>query len=183
MDETGFLPREELRQRAAPTEQREGRWMRGEVHDPRAYHLGGIAGHAGLFSTCEDLARYAQMLLGDGQYGGVRVLQPETVRLMTAPVPVSSGLRGLGWDIRTGYSSNRGDLFTPRAFGHGGFTGTTFWVDPGQDLFVVFLGNRLHPDGKGSVNTLAGRIGTIAAAAILPVEEMPNPKKPRNGKP
>ena len=166
MQETGYLPGAELQQRAAPTEQREGRWMRGEVHDPRAYRLGGVAGHAGLFSTAEDLARYAQMLLNRGSYQGVTVLQPQTVALMSKPVSVSSGWRGLGWDIRTGYSSNRGDLFTPRAFGHGGFTGTTFWVDPGRDLFVIFLSNRLHPSGKGSVNALAGRIGTLAAAAI-----------------
>ena len=167
MRETGFLPRQELRARAATTQEREGRWMRGEVHDPRAYKLGGIAGHAGLFSTCEDLAVYAQMLLGDGQYGGVRILKRETIRLMSQPVKVSSGLRGLGWDMKTGFSSNRGDLATSRAYGHGGFTGTTFWVDPGHDMFVIFLSNRVHPDGKGSVNRLAGRIGTIAAASIL----------------
>ena len=166
MKETGYLPGAELQQRAAPTEQREGRWMRGEVHDPRAYRLGGVAGHAGLFSTAADLARYAQMLLNGGSYQGVTVLQPETVALMSKPIPVNSGWRGLGWDIRPGYSSNRGDLFTPRAFGHGGFTGTTFWVDPGHDMFVIFLSNRLHPNGKGSVNALAGRIGTLAAAAI-----------------
>ena len=85
---------------------------------------------------------------------------------MTRPLKVSSGLRGLGWDKKSTYSSNRGDLFTRRAFGHGGFTGTAIWIDPGLDLFVIFLSNRVHPDGKGSVNSLAGRIGTIAAAAI-----------------
>ncbi len=167
MSETTYLPSPELRQRAAPTEQRDGEWMRGEVHDPRAYLLGGIAGHAGLFSTAKDLARFAEMLRRGGEYSGVRVLQPETIALMTSPVQVSSGQRGRGWDIRTGYSSNRGDLFSSRAFGHGGFTGTTFWVDPDLELFVIFLSNRLHPDGKGLVNPLAGRIGTVAAAAIL----------------
>ena len=166
MTETGYLPREELRERAATTEQRDGEWIRGEVHDPRAYRLDGIAGHAGLFSTAEDLAVFAQMLLGRGEYNGRRILKPQTVELMTTPQQVSSGLRGLGWDMRTGYSSNRGDLFSPRAFGHGGFTGTTFWVDPGNDLFVIFLSNRLHPDGRGTVNPLAGRIGTVAAASI-----------------
>ena len=130
MRETGYLPAEALRQRAAPTEQREGQWMRGEVHDPRAYLLGGIAGHAGLFSTAEDLAVYAQMMLDHGAYGGVRVLHPQTVATMTAGYRVSSGLRGLGWDKRTGYSSNRGELFTDQAFGHGGFTGTVLWIDP-----------------------------------------------------
>ena len=161
MTETGFLPAERLRGRAAVTQQREGRWMRGEVHDPRAYKLDGIAGHAGLFSTAEDLAKYSRAMLRENA-----VLQPRTIERMTRPVRVSSGLRGLGWDKKSLYSSNRGDLFTEKAFGHGGFTGTALWIDPGLDLFVVFLSNRVHPDGKGSVNSLAGRIGTIAAAAI-----------------
>ena len=166
MMETGYLPAEDLRKRAAPTEQRNNQWMRGEVHDPRAYLLDGIAGHAGLFATAADLAVYAQMMLQEGQYAGVRVLEPDTVALMTTPFPVSSGRRGLGWDMRTGYSSNRGKTFSPRAFGHGGFTGTAMWIDPELELSVIFLSNRLHPDGKGSVNRLAGRIGTIAADAI-----------------
>jgi uncharacterized protein YbbC (DUF1343 family)/CubicO group peptidase (beta-lactamase class C family) len=166
MTDTAFLPGEQQRSRAAATEQRDDRWMCGEVHDPRAYRLGGIAGHAGLFSTAEDLAVYAQMLIGEGQYCGVRVLEPSTVATMTKAYEVPGGLRGLGWDVRTGYSSNRGDLFSSRAFGHGGFTGTAMWIDPELDLFVVFLSNRLHPDGKGSVNALAGRIGTVAVAAI-----------------
>ena len=166
MNETGYLPRQELRDRAAATEQRDGRWMRGEVHDPRAYCLGGVAGHAGLFSTAQDLAVFAQMLLNGGEYDGTRILEAETLNTMTAGHKVSSGIRGLGWDKQTGYSSNKGDGFSERAFGHGGFTGTTFWVDPELDLFVIFLSNRLHPDGKGSVNKLAGRIGTIAADAI-----------------
>ncbi|MCA9143177.1 MAG: beta-lactamase family protein [Planctomycetaceae bacterium] len=166
LNETGYVPRQELRERAAATEQRDGHWMVGEVHDPRAYHLGGVAGHAGLFSTARDLAVFAQMLLNRGEFGGKRVLAAETLDVMTAGHPVSSGIRGLGWDKQTGYSSNKGDGFSDRAFGHGGFTGTTFWVDPELDLFVIFLSNRLHPDGKGTVNKLAGRIGTIAAEAI-----------------
>ncbi len=93
-------------------------------------------------------------------------LEPKTVALMTTPHQVSSGLRGLGWDMRTGYSSNRGQTFSPRAFGHGGFTGTVLWIDPELDLFVIFLSNRVHPDGKGLVNPLAGRIGTIVADAL-----------------
>jgi CubicO group peptidase (beta-lactamase class C family) len=128
--------------------------------------LGGVAGHAGLFSTAEDLARYAQMLINNGVLGETKILKPETCRLMQSSQEVSSGVRTLGWDRRTGYSSNRGDLFSPGAFGHGGFTGTALWIDPEQEMFVIFLSNRVHPDGKGSVNSLAGRIGTIAAAAI-----------------
>jgi len=166
MKETGYLPAPELRKRAATTQQREKRWMQGEVHDPRAYGLGGVAGHAGLFSTAEDLAVYAQALLGRGSYQGVRILKPETVDTMTRGYPVDDVVRGLGWDVLSRYSSNRGDFHSRRAFGHGGFTGTSLWIDPAQDLFVIFLSNRVHPDGKGSINSLAGRIGTIAAAAI-----------------
>ncbi len=139
----------------------------GEVHDPRAYLLGGVAGHAGLFSTAEDLALFAQMLLDRGTGNGAQVLAPHTVEVMTADYPVPTGVRGLGWDKRTGYSTNRGTGFSSRAFGHGGFTGTTLWIDPARDLFVIFLSNRVHPDGQGSVNPLAGQIGTIAAAAIV----------------
>ena len=167
MSETGYLPPDRLRRRAAPTEKRDGAWIKGQVHDPRAHLLGGVAGHAGLFSTAEDLAVFARMMLGGGRLGDVRVLRQETVAAMTRPNQVSSGLRGLGWDIKTGYSSNRGRSFSSRAFGHGGFTGTAIWMDPELELFVIFLGNRLHPDGKGSVNQLAGRIGTIAADAIV----------------
>jgi uncharacterized protein YbbC (DUF1343 family) len=166
MKETGFLPSEELRARAAPTEQRDGEWMRGEVHDPRSYKLGGVAGHAGLFSTAEDLARYAQMMAAGGEWNGTRILAPRTVATMTRAYKVPSGLRGLGWDKRSGYSINRGELLTDAAFGHGGFTGTVLWIDPELELFVIFLSNRVHPDGKGLVNPLAGRICTVAAGAI-----------------
>jgi uncharacterized protein YbbC (DUF1343 family) len=166
MQETSYLPGESLRLRAAVTEQREDRWMRGEVHDPRAWRLGGIAGHAGLFSTADDLSRYAAMMLGRGQLEETRVLNNSTWQLMTTAVDVPRGRRTLGWDARTGYSSNRGDLMSTAAFGHGGFTGTGIWIDPVRNLFVIFLSNRVHPDGKGLVNPLIGRIGTIAAAAL-----------------
>jgi CubicO group peptidase (beta-lactamase class C family) len=166
MTETGYLPSAPLRARAAPTEKRGDHWIQGEVHDPRAHQLGGIAGHAGLFSTATDLAVYARMLVNRGEYGAVRVLAPRTVDLMSRPVPVPSGLRALGWDVRTGYSINRGELMSASAFGHGGFTGTGMWIDPELDLVVIFLSNRVHPDGKGQVNPLIGRIGSIAAAAI-----------------
>jgi uncharacterized protein YbbC (DUF1343 family)/CubicO group peptidase (beta-lactamase class C family) len=166
MKETGYLPNEELRKKAAATEQRNGNWMQGEVHDPRAFLLGGIAGHAGLFSTAEDLAVYSQMMLEGGSYQGARIMSPNTIGTMTRSYRTTSGLRGLGWDKHSGYSSNRGELFSDRAFGHGGFTGTSLWIDPHLRLFVIFLSNRLHPDGKGNVNPLAGRVGAIAAGAI-----------------
>jgi len=166
MAESRFLPDDALRARAAVTEQRDGRWMQGEVHDPRAYLLGGVAGHAGLFSTADDLALYAQMILDGGRAGEVQVLADETIQLMMADQLVPAGVRGLGWDKRTGYSTNRGRGLSSRAVGHGGFTGTALWIDPELELFVIFLSNRVHPDGKGNVNALAGRIGTLAAAAV-----------------
>lgn len=170
MKETGFLPAENLRERAAPTERRGDDWIQGFVHDPRAFALGGIAGHAGLFSTAEDLAIYAQTMLGEGacaRADGIttKVLEPETVAIMTHGYPVSSGVRGLGWDKQTGYSSNRGDLLSDTAFGHGGFTGTVLWIDPDRDFFFIFLSNRVHPDGSGSVNQLAGAIVNVVAGA------------------
>jgi uncharacterized protein YbbC (DUF1343 family) len=152
--------------------------MQGEVHDPRAYALGGVAGHAGLFSTAKDLAIYAQMLLNGGRYAGRQVLGRETVEFMTRSRVVASGYRrALGWDVRSRYSSNRGELFSDRAFGHGGFTGTAMWIDPELDLIVIFLSNRVHPDGKGSVNRLAGLIGTVAAGAITAVSGPAEPCK------
>ena len=174
MSATGYLPNEKLRARTAPTEQRDGQWMQGDVHDPRAFKLGGVAGHAGLFSTAEDVAIFAQMMLGQGESNGVRILSAETVATMTRSYRVSSGVRGLGWDKRTAYSSNRGEAFSEAAFGHGGFTGTVLWIDPEFDLFFIFLSNRVHPNGKGLVNPLAGRIATAIAAAI---QEDRSPKK------
>ena len=166
MLETGFLPKDELAQRAAPTEQRNNLWLRGEVHDPRAELLGGIAGHAGLFSTANDLAIYANMFLEKGTVGDVSILSPATIAEMVRPRDIAGQLRGLGWDVLSKYSSNRGEFFSHQAFGHGGFTGTALWIDPELNLFVIFLSNRLHPNGKGNVNHLAGRIGTIASSAI-----------------
>ena len=167
MTETGYLPGDALKSRAAVTEQRDGHWMQGEVHDPRAFALGGIAGHAGLFSTADDLARYATMMLNSGHLKDVRILDEATFALMTTPIEIPRGQRALGWDVKTGYSSNRSDLMSLQAFGHGGFTGTGIWIDPVQNLFVIFLSNRVHPDGKGSVNQLIGRIGTVASASIV----------------
>jgi uncharacterized protein YbbC (DUF1343 family)/CubicO group peptidase (beta-lactamase class C family) len=166
MKETGFNPDPELRARAAPTEKREGEWIQGYVHDPRAHALGGIAGHAGLFSTARDMAIYARMMLHQGHLPNAptRTLATPTVRSMTAAYRVPSGFRGLGWDKQTGFSTNRGDLLSHSAFGHGGFTGTVLWIDPELDLYFIFLSNRVHPSGDGSVNTLAGRIANLVAA-------------------
>jgi len=188
MKETMYLPHAALRTRAAPTQQRPpgGSWMQGEVHDPRAFKLHGVAGHAGLFSTAADLSVYARMMLFKGKLGDVTVLKPATWREMTRgqPVPHRSGKtwqRGLGWDVLSGYSSNRGAGMSDTAFGHGGFTGTGIWIDPQSDLFVIFLSNRVHPDGKGSVNLLIGAIGSIAVkelAAKQPAVKQPAVKQP-----
>jgi CubicO group peptidase (beta-lactamase class C family) len=160
MKETMYLPGDDLQARAAPTERRDGHWMQGEVHDPRAYLLGGVAGHAGLFSTAGDLVRYGQMMLARGK-AAPSVLDTTTLQTMTRPREVPRGTRTFGWDHRSPYSSNRGEAFSDSAFGHGGFTGTVIWIDPDQDRVFVFLSNRLHPDGKGTVNRLAGKIATL----------------------
>ena len=164
MAATGFNPSEALRSRAAATERRGEHWMVGEVHDPRAYRLNGVAGHAGLFSTAHDLILFGQMLLGNE--ASERVLSPETIRAMAQPRVVSRGFRTLGWDNQSPYSSNRGRSFSESAFGHGGFTGTVFWVDPQKDLLFLFLSNRLHPDGRGTINPLAGKIATVVGNAV-----------------
>ena len=171
MDHTGFQmnKRPELLTKIAPTEIREGRWMIGEVHDPRAYSLGGVTGHAGLFSTADDLALYARMLLHGGELNGHRILSASSVQQMTSPHPIPGGLRSYGWDVDTSYSRNRGSLFPiGKSFGHTGFTGTSIWIDPGSATAVIFLSNRVHPDGKGNINRLRHQVATIAASAVLP---------------
>jgi uncharacterized protein YbbC (DUF1343 family) len=171
MNETGFKPQGKLKSRAAPTEKRGAEWMLGEVHDPRAHALGGVAGHAGLFSTADDLAVFAQMLLNGGQYNGQRVFKATTAYAMMKPRPVAlagkTGLRTYGWDMDTSYSANRGKLFPVGAsFGHTGFTGTSMWLDTASDTAVIFLSNRVHPNGKGNVTKLRGEVATIAATAV-----------------
>ena len=160
--------RPSLPPRIAPTEMREGRWMRGEVHDPRSYEMGGVAGHAGLFSTADDLAVFCQMILNRGEYNGVRILAPYTVaRMVSAGSLPTSQMRGIGWDVNTSFSSNRGDLFPVGTFGHTGFTGTSIWLDPESETFVVLLTNRVHPNGKGDVTRLRSAVASIVAGAII----------------
>jgi uncharacterized protein YbbC (DUF1343 family)/CubicO group peptidase (beta-lactamase class C family) len=164
--ETAFRPGAAFLERAAPTEKRDGRWIRGEVHDPRAYLLGGVAGHAGLFSTADDLAVFAQMILNGGAYADKRILRPETVRHMTTPRDVPGGRRALGWDVQTRFSSNKGDGFSASSFGHTGFTGTSIWIDPPSQTAVIFLSNRVHPEAKTNINRLRGRVASLVAASI-----------------
>ena len=189
MGDTMFRPLAELVGRIAPTEACVGlEWpcrgdaadavmLRGAVHDPTARRMGGVAGHAGLFSTAADLARFGEMLLGGGARDGVRILAPLTIgRMTSAATPAGMrDVRGLGWDIDSRYSANRGDLFPVGSFGHTGFTGTSIWLDPASRTFVVFLSNRVHPDGGGRVVALRGRVATLAAAAVMdrPAGQMP----------
>ena len=166
---------EESREKQESQEDQE-KWMRGEVHDPRAYLLGGVAGHAGLFSTADDLAVYCQMILNQGEIQGARILSPIGVARMTEARPtggnaVDGMARGVGWDIFTSYSVNRGDLFPVGSFGHTGFTGTGLWIDPSSETFVVFLSNRVHPklDPKkpADVSSLRGRVASVVASSII----------------
>ncbi len=171
MADTGFLPPSENRGRLAPTERDAGQMLRGVVHDPRSRALGGVAGHAGLFSTADDVAVYAQMILDGGKgRDGRRILGPLTVRAMIDPGDTPKDEeRGLGWDVVSSYSGPRGSLFGPRSFGHTGFTGTSLWVDPESRTFVVILTSRLHPDGKGNPAQARAEIATIVASAITDV--------------
>ncbi len=168
MLDTGYLPPKSKLGRVAPTEVVNGVPFRGVVHDPTARKMGGVAGHAGLFTTAADLARYARMLVNNGTLDGVQIFKPETVRLMTR-VQTPENLdtrRGLGWDIDSSYSGPRGTLFPLGSYGHTGWTGTSLWIDPFSKSFLIFLSNRNHPDEKGSVLPLRHKLGTLAAEAI-----------------
>ncbi len=168
MTDTGFLPPSEKLPRIAPTEVVQGKPWRGVVHDPTARHMGGVAGHAGLFFTASDLARYAEMMLNLGELDGVRIFKPETVKLMTSvqSPPGISKKRGLGWDIDTPYSGPRGQYFPIGSYGHTGWTGGSLWIDPATKTFVIFLSNRNHPTEEGNVIPLRRKLGTLAAEAL-----------------
>jgi hypothetical protein len=168
MRDTCFNPPREKLARIAPTEVEDGVPVRGVVHDPRSRRMGGVAGHAGLFFTASDLARYARMLLNFGELDGVRIFKPETVKLMTSvqTPPNVTSRRGLGWDIDSGYSGPRGKIFPLGSYGHTGWTGTSLWIDPFSKTFVIFLSNRNHPTEKGNVGALRAKLGTLAAEAV-----------------
>jgi uncharacterized protein YbbC (DUF1343 family) len=177
MSSTGFRPLAAGRGPAgsfAPTERDRapgGDMLRGVVHDPRARALGGVAGHAGLFGTADDLALFAQMVLDGGKAAdGRNVLARATVRAMIDPGDTPARQkRGLGWDIDTPFSAPRGARFGPRSFGHTGFTGTSIWIDPDADMFVIILTSRLHPDGRApSPTALRSEVATLAAQSIEP---------------
>jgi CubicO group peptidase (beta-lactamase class C family) len=169
MKETTYNPPAELRARAAPTEKRNGQWIIGEVHDPRAYAMGGVAGHAGLFSTADDLARWCRMILHHGTLDGRRILSETAVQQWTAAhyLPDGTAGRAYGFDVDTGYSQPLGERFEKgTTFGHTGFTGTSFWIDPGHRCFVILLTNSVHPKGKGNVLALRRRVSTVVAEGL-----------------
>jgi CubicO group peptidase (beta-lactamase class C family) len=167
MRETRYRPFSTDRDRIAPCDRDGTNFLRGIVHDPTARRMDGVAGHAGVFSTVSDLARFARMMLNRGELNGVRIFRPETVAQMTSiqTPPGVRGKRGFGWDIDTGYS-RRGELFPVGSYGHTGFTGTAMWLDPESGTFWILLTNRLHPEGKGNVLRLQSTISTLAAQAI-----------------
>ena len=169
MKETMFQPPASLVPRIAPTERLNGGApLRGVVHDPTARNMGGVAGHAGVFATGDDLARFAQMMLNGGDLGGVSLFSPLTVEKFTEPQspPDQPILRGLGWDIDSPYSGNRGELFPIGSYGHTGFTGTSMWIDASTDTYVILLANSVHPTARPSLTPLRSKVATIAAAAL-----------------
>jgi uncharacterized protein YbbC (DUF1343 family)/CubicO group peptidase (beta-lactamase class C family) len=164
MTHTRFMPPEEWLPRIAPTEYDEqGRMLRGIVHDPTARRMGGIAGHAGLFSTADDLSKFAQGLLS-----GFEVLSPAIVEKMSTPQQPANAasLRGLGWDIDSPFASNRGELLPVGSFGHTGFTGTSLWIDPVTDTYIILLTNAVHPRGGKSVVSLRARLATAVVEGL-----------------
>lgn len=180
MKHTRFLPPEEWLPLIAPTEEIDlpegakagsgrGHVLRGIVHDPRSRGMGGVAGHAGLFSTADDLAIYCRMILAGGLApNGKRIFAAATVHEMTTPQtpPWVPSLRGLGWDIDSVYSAPRGELFPVGSFGHTGFTGTAIWLDPASKTFVILLANSVHPYGRPAISPLRSKIATAVAADL-----------------
>jgi len=170
MKETRFVPPASWEQRIAPTEEDENHHLlRGVVHDPTARRMGGVAAHAGLFSTADDLALFAQALLD----GGRGVLTPATIAKMTAPQQPVNGtaVQGFGWDIDSPFSTNRGELLPVGGYGHTGFTGTSLWIDPATKTYIVLLTNAVHmnvvpPKEKGSAVSLRTKVATAVAAAL-----------------
>ena len=171
MKDTMYLPPTSLLSRIAPTEvdPATGLPLHGVVHDPTARNMGGVAGHAGLFSTADDLSRYAQMMLNEGTLDGVHLFNPLSIEKFTEPQtpPDQPILRGLGWDIDSPYSSNRGELFPIGSYGHTGFTGTSLWIDPSSKTYVILLTNSVHPHMRPvGVIGLRALVANIVAASF-----------------
>ena len=169
MTDTGFAPSPAQRARIVPTDRQDGVLRWGEVQDPTAYRMDGVAGHAGVFSTADDLARFARMLLGGGTVDGQRILRRETIAEMTTPIVLPGGVRrGLGWDIASPFAAGMDAAFGPGGFGHTGYTGTLLWVDPAAGSFLILLTSRLHPDGHGNVKLLREQVAQAVSSATSP---------------
>lgn len=168
MKETMFNPPAGWAPRIAPTERVKGKVLRGVVHDPTSRFMGGVAGHAGLFTTAADLSLWCEMMLRLGTGGRSRLYSPLTVRKFTAPASPAGQqvLRGLGVDIDSQFSGNRGELFPIGSYGHTGFTGTSVWIDPQTQTYVILLTNSVHPRLQGNITSLRGRVATVVAAAL-----------------
>lgn len=180
MAHTRFMPPAGWIPQIAPTEEvdlptgakagsGQGHLLRGVVHDPRARQMGGVAGHAGLFSTADDLAIYCEMILANGAVpSGKRIFAADTIHLMATPQqpPWIPSQRGLGWDIDSAYSAPRGDLLPIGSFGHTGFTGTSVWLDPGSNTFIILLTNSVHPYGRTAISGLRARVANVVAASL-----------------
>jgi uncharacterized protein YbbC (DUF1343 family) len=174
MRDTAFRPPAAWRRRIAPTEVVDAHGpLRGVVHDGNSRLLGGVAGHAGLFSTAADLSRYCRMLLAGGSLGGKRYLKESTVRAMFAPHEIGETIRGLGWDIASPYSRTLGSYFPMGSVGHTGFTGPSIWMDPPSQVYMILLTNRVHPYGKGDVLELRRRISAALGTRFASREAPP----------
>ena len=177
MKDTGYLPLSNpqiVPARIAPTEmQKDGKILRGQVHDPTARYMGGVAGHAGVFSTADDMGKFCQMILD----GGDGIFSPAAIRAFTQPATPAGQpvLRGLGWDIQSPYSGVRGDLFPVGSFGHTGFTGTSIWLDPASQTYVVLLTNAVHPHAGKAITPLRGKVASVVAAAVSYDAPAPTP--------
>jgi beta-glucosidase-like glycosyl hydrolase/CubicO group peptidase (beta-lactamase class C family) len=179
MTSTGYQPDAALRERIAPTEYDpwRQRHLRGEVHDENAFVLGGVSGHAGLFSTGHDLARFARMYLNGGALDGVRILSPAVIDRFTRVQDSAFSNRALGWETPTGTNS-AGHRMSARAFGHTGFTGTSLWIDPATDTFVILLTNRVNPTRE---NRKISDVRVALADAVMPAAPAatPSPAAPQ----
>jgi serine-type D-Ala-D-Ala carboxypeptidase len=164
---TTFNPSENMKEQVAPTEMRDGTMLQGKVHDPKSSFLGGISGHAGLFSTVKDLEIFCTVILNKGTCKGVQILKPEIVKNMIAPQAIGmDDFRSLGWDVKTRYSWFFKEFFPFGTIGHLGFTGTSILIDVQREIFFIILTNRVHPDGKGNVADLRKNVSEVIAKCL-----------------
>ena len=170
MKDTGFTPKKTKIHRIAPTTKEKGKLIHGVVHDPTARAMGGVAGHAGLFTTADDLAKFCRMIVNDGFGTDKKIFKKQTIEVMTksqTSMFLHKVRRGLGWDIDSKYSSPRGNGFPKlESFGHTGWTGGSVWIHPKSKSFIILLSNRNHPFERRSIKPLREEIGTLTAKAF-----------------